>query len=313
MESPRAQPELSTSRMRELMVRSDLPGRVHFGSSLAVFLGGGAATVQLGAAGSAWWIVAAILTGGALTTFFPALHEAGHKSAFRTGWMNELVVAVSAFVMLQAPSFFREFHWQHHRTTQDRESDPEIAAAPAILDGWPSNPIVYLGLACGQLLMVGKAMFTLSCAFLPPGKAWDHQFPFIRPDRRRRIAWESRLVLALWAAVLTLGLRTVDGFVYALVAWPIAHLFLGIYLMPEHTGLPNHGSQLERTRTVISNGALRWLMWNMPYHGAHHAHPGVPFHQLPALERELEPALCHVSSGYFAFHREAIARSLGRR
>jgi fatty acid desaturase len=80
--------------------------------------------------------------------------------------------------------------------------------------------------------------------------------------------------------------------------------------MPEHTGLPNEGSQLERTRTVRSNPALRWWMWNMPYHAEHHAHPGVPFHAMPALHEKLASKLVHVSRGYAAFHRQALRRCL---
>ena len=301
--------ELPKAELHALMGRNDRAASIHVLVSLIVFVAGGVAAAELGSAGSSLWIVAAILCGGALTTFFPALHECGHRTAFRAPWLNDVVTAVCAFLMLQAPSFFREFHWEHHRSTQDREKDPEIAGAPALLDGWATNPIVYLGLACGQMLMVGKAFFTISSALMPSASAWEHALPFIRADRRSRVAWESRLVLLLWAALLAGGVHYVDGFLYVLSAWPIAHLFLGLYLMAEHTGLPNTGTQIERTRTVTSNAALRWLMWNMPLHTAHHAYPAVPFHQVPALHAQMRPALLHVSAGYLAFHREALARA----
>ncbi len=296
--------------MHALMGRSDRPASIHVLVSLAVFVGAGAAAASLGSAGSPLWIGAAILCGGALTTFFPALHECGHGTAFRTPWLNDAVTALAAFLMLQAPSFFREFHWEHHRSTQDREKDPEIAGAPAILDGWATNPVVYLALASGQMLLVGKAFFTLTSALMPGARAWELAYPFIRAERRRRVAWESRLVVLLWGLILGVGLNSVDGFLYLLAAWPIAHVFLGLYLMTEHTGLPNTGTQIERTRTVTSNAAVRWLMWNMPLHTAHHAYPAVPFHQVPALHEAIRPGLLHVSPGYLAFHREAISRAL---
>jgi fatty acid desaturase len=187
--------------------------------------------------------------------------------------------------------------------------DPEIASAPALLDGWPKNPFTYLFLVSGQFLLVGKLGFTIACALVPKS-IWSPLFPFIRPDKRRRVAWESRLALLVLGTILGIGFRLVPEFWMLLLAWPLAHLFLGFYLMAEHTGLPHDGDQIQRTRTVNSNALLRGLMWNMPYHAEHHAYPGVPYHALPALHRHLEPALRHTSSGYVAFHLDAAARAI---
>lgn len=54
-------------------------------------------------------------------------------------------------------------------------------------------------------------MFTVSCALLPTA-IWRRLFPFIRAAQAPRVAWESRLVLALLAALLALGLALVPGF-----------------------------------------------------------------------------------------------------
>ena len=55
---------------------------------------------------------------------------------------------------------------------------------------------------------------------------------------------------------------------------------------------------------------MRWLMWNMSWHTAHHAFPGVPFHALPALHREIETGLGRpvIVRGYL----EAQAEILGQ-
>ncbi len=298
--------------LRELTrARRDGPGLARLLVACALCFGGGALTVALARADDPRWLVAVALSSVGLTSLFPALHESGHKTAFRSAWLNELTVWLGAIMMLQAPSFFREFHWQHHRATQDRARDPEISMAPELLDDWPRRPWEYLALVSGQGLMLGKLMFTLSSALMP-SRGWARLFPFIREDRRRRVAWESRLVIALLAAAFVLAPRVVPGLGYALLAWPLAHLLLGVYLMPEHTGLGGAGSQLQRTRTIRSNALVRWLMWNMPYHAEHHAHPGVPFHSLPALHRLLAPALIHVEPGYIAFHLRAIRIALRR-
>jgi fatty acid desaturase len=298
--------------LRTLMVRRDAPGLVRIAVQLTMLVTAAAATVALASSDHPGWIATVIVAGVTLATLFPPLHEAGHRSAFRTPALNEIVVWVCAVAMLQAPSFFREFHWQHHRRTQDVQHDPEIAGAPDLLDGWPRNPFTYLLLVSGQALLFGKLMFTVSSALLPTASLWERLYPFIRAEKRRRIAWESRFVIVFLATSVWLGLRFVPGFAAFLLAWPVAHVVLGFYLMAEHTGLPHEGTQLHRTRTVVSNPLVQWFMWNMPYHAVHHAHPGVPFHSVVAANRLVEPALEHVSSGYIAFHLEALRRAFGR-
>jgi fatty acid desaturase len=164
---------------------------------------------------------------------------------------------------------------------------------------------------CGVPLMLGKAMFTISCAVLPE-RVRAKLYPFIRHSRQRRVAWESRVVVLVLAGGVIAGLRWVPGFSALLLAWPIAHLVLGFYLMPEHTGLPHDGSQAHRTRSVVSNAVVRWWMWNMPLHAVHHVHPSVPFHAVPRAHERLASRLEHESPGYLAFHRQALAHAFGR-
>lgn len=303
---------LERAALAPLLVKRDGPGLVRIGVQLGVIALSGALALQL-AARDGWSFLAPVAVMGImLATLFPPLHEAGHRTAFASRWLNEAVLWICALAMLQAPTFFQEFHWEHHRSTQDRAHDPEIAAAPDLLGPWPSDPLRYLALVCGVPLMLGKAMFTISCALLPePARA--KLFPFIRPSKQRRIAWESRVVLLVLAGGVIAGLRLVPHFAVLLLAWPIAHLVLGFYLMAEHTGLPHDGTQAHRTRSVRSNAVVRWLMWNMPLHAAHHVHPAVPFHAVPRAHRLLAPQLEHESPGYLAFHREALAHAFGRK
>ena len=295
---------------RDLLARRDGPGVRRFALQLGLLVVSGSAGVALAARGNPAWIAALAACGVVMAGFFALMHEAGHETAFESLGLNRVALWLGALLMLQAPTFFREFHWEHHRSTQDRERDPEINRAPGLLDGWPGNPLLYLALVSGQHLMLGKLGFTTLCALLPISLQ-ARLFPFVRPAYRTRVAWESR------AALLVLGgtaaaLLVIPGGAQLLWAWPISHLVLGLYLMPEHTGLPNRGSQFERTRTIRTTPFVRWLMWNMPYHTEHHVQAAVPFHALPRLHAQLEPELVHVSPGYGAFHREALRRAFGR-
>lgn len=301
-------PNPAPAVLRRLAGRRDGPGLARAALQFAGFGLSALAAQQLGERGHPGAVGASALAGLAVLTFFPLLHESGHGTAFVRERWNRLAAWVGALFMLQAPSFFREFHLAHHQWTQDRERDPEIASIPNLLDPWPGSPVHYLAIASGQWLMVGKFGFSLICALLPYS-VWKGFFPFVREGKQRRIAWESRLAVVVLVGAAWAGLALVPGFAYVLLAWPIAHLGLGLYLMTEHTGLPNQGSQFDRTRTVRSNPAVRWLMWNMPYHAEHHAFPGIPFHALPALEAEIQLPAPKTATGYLAFHREAIRRS----
>jgi len=300
--------DLSRDEIMRLSQRRNGPASIKLAIQVAALFGALTWTAQLAQLDHPAKWIALLAAGLAVFSFFPLLHEAGHETAFASRVGNTLGVWLGAFVMLQAPSFFREFHWEHHRSTQDPEKDPEIASAPSVLDGYPRNLALYLGLATGQHLWIGKIGFTLLCA-LAPASIWRGVFPFVRPSAAGRVAWESRAVALGWIALLWLGTTEWPGFAFALLAWPIAHLFLGLYVLPEHTGLPNTGDQRARTRTLETNRLVRALMWNMPYHSEHHAYPGVPFHALPALHASLGPTLPNRSHGYVAFHREAAVRA----
>ncbi|MCP4904154.1 MAG: hypothetical protein GY910_04165 [bacterium] len=303
------QDDISLDALDRWTRRRDGPATMHLAIQLAALLATAASTASLAARDHPARWPTSFACGVAVLTFFPLLHESSHRTAFKSGFGNGLGIWLGALMMLQAPSFFRDFHWEHHRSTQDPDSDPEISGMPALLDGYPTNPITYLFLVSGQFLMVGKLGFTIACAFLPVS-VWSGFFPFIRSENRPRVATESRIALLILASVLWVGFSLVPGFGVILLAWPISHLILGFYLMPEHTGLPNSGDQFNRTRTVASNALVRRLMWNMPYHTEHHVHPGIPYHAMPALHAELTPKLRHTSRGYLCFHLDAAARAL---
>jgi fatty acid desaturase len=301
---------LSRDEMKRLMARRDGPGLVLFLLQLSVFVALSVVTLRLASSGSSLAYATVTAAGIVLLTFFASMHEAGHGTAFATPWLSRAVLWISAPLMLQAPTFFREFHFEHHRRTSDPDGDPEISGAPTYLAPWPHNPLFYAMQASGQHLMFGKAMFTLGAAMVPK-RYFPRVFPYIRPAFQRTVANESRAVALATVAFLWLGWHYVEGFPTLLLAWPVGHLALGIFVMPEHMGLGSEGSQIRRTRSTRSNALVRWSMWNMSWHAEHHAFPAVPFHALPDLSRRIEPELENIASGYLAFHAEALRRSMG--
>ena len=91
-----------------------------------------------------------------------------------------------------------------------------------------------------------------------------------------------------------------------LAVWACGVSFLFI-LAPEHTGLNDDSrSQLESTRTTVSNWAIRFLTWNGNYHTEHHVYPSMPFQSLPEAHRLMQNRLRYVQPGYVACYAGAM-------
>jgi fatty acid desaturase len=86
------------------------------------------------------------------------------------------------------------------------------------------------------------------------------------------------------------------------VFWTLPQLlgqpFLRAYVLAEHTGCSLDRNGLTNTRTTLTNGLVRVLMWNMPYHAEHHLYPSIPFHRLADAHALLRARLGFVQRGY---------------
>lgn len=103
-----------------------------------------------------------------------------------------------------------------------------------------------------------------------------------------------------WPIVLWLVPLLLTRWVY----WLIGYI--------EHTGLTHRADPLLNTRTTKTNALMHWVTWNVTYHTAHHSFPNVPFHGLPALQREIQARFPRVAeqpvSGLLRFHWDLIRR-----
>ena len=77
-----------------------------------------------------WWSVPFFIVYGALygsSSRDSRWHECGHRTAFRTKWMNDVVYEIASFMMLREPDVWRWSHTRHHTDTIIVGRDPEIA------------------------------------------------------------------------------------------------------------------------------------------------------------------------------------------
>ena len=287
---------LSGDALFALLERSDRKGLAHL--ALHVLAIAAAGTVYASVFETAWMLPAAWVYGTVLVFLFAPLHETVHYTAFRSRWINRAVSAVCGWILVLPPRYFRAFHLEHHRYTQDPERDPELDTPPPIT--WRE----YLWRVSGGRYWASQAGTLIAHA---AGRVAE---PYIAPSERVAVVREARLHLASYVAVAatSVAFDTTAPLWLWVVPIVLGQPMLRLYLLAEHTGCPLVPNMLENSRTVHTSAVVRFLAWNMPYHAEHHAYTAIPFHALPRAHAALAPYIAEQSPGYADVHRNLTRR-----
>ncbi len=288
---------LEATDLAALNDRADRPGWVQLGFHLAVLLGGallwglGGAPLLRGAG--------LLLLGWGLAFGFCAMHECGHRTAFRRKALNDAVAWWMGVLSFYNADFYRRYHQWHHRHTHQPGLDPELEDAP------PSTRGAYLLELSGLPWWLGKIRSHLR------GLAGHFAgLPYIPAEAAAAVSRSIRLQGCVYAAALLLSIAL--GHPLALLWFWLLPLAVGqpllrFVLLAEHGGCSTTSDGLRNTRTTLTLAPLRRLMWNMPFHTEHHLFPSIPFHALPRAHALLAPHVVHCAPGYLAVHRAFLA------
>ena len=88
------------------------------------------------ALGTVWALPLTLLLGYLQAFLFTSMHECAHQTAFRSRAGNTLLGQLSGLAIVLPFEYYRAFHWDHHRYTQDIDRDPELST-PLPAPGWP--------------------------------------------------------------------------------------------------------------------------------------------------------------------------------
>lgn len=249
------------------------------------------------------WPVALLPLGILLVFLFPLLHEATHKTPFRSATLNTVVAHICGFILIIPPVWFRYFHFAHHRYTQDSEKDPELAKASESITGkrfwWHVS---------------GMPLWVESIKILVRNAAGQGRYGYVPSSAARVIQHESRAMICGYLFLLAASLLLGESLLLYLWLIPLllGQPFLRIFLMAEHGRCPRVKNMLENTRTTYTNALIRRLAWNMSFHAEHHILPTVPFHRLPNLNQLTRQHLKTTSNGYWRFHQSGKGHGVGR-
>ena len=293
--TPPAPIRLGASQLLPLTARNDAAAARRAAGHLgAIVLCAGALWAVLG---SVCAVPLTLLLGYLLAFLFNVVHETAHQTAFRTRAWNYLLGHLAGFAVLLPYEYYRAFHWDHHRYTQDPAKDPELAVPP------PATSRALAWYVLGPPVWIGRSRLLLL-----HGLAGRVGEPWVAADKRRLIVVEARCYLLGYGAIASVSLAA--GSWAALCLWllplMLGQWFLRPYLLAEHTGCAHTPNMLENTRTTYTNAFVYFFAWNMPYHAEHHAYPAVPFHALPKLNLLLAAHIVHTEPGYVASARAVL-------
>jgi fatty acid desaturase len=285
--------------MKELMRRSD--ARAIRDTLLWYALIVATGLLAWWALGTAWALPAFALYGalycGAADSRW---HEAGHGTAFKTRWMNDVLYQLASFQIFRRPTVWRWSHARHHTDTLVVGRDPEIAA---------QVPTKWLTLAGGLLAIPhvsGEVPKLLRNAL---GRLDADDKSFIPETEWPKVIREARAWVAFYT--LLIGACVVAGTAVPLLFVGLPSLYGGwLYLffgLTQHAGLPeNVTDHRQNSRTVYMNPVFRFLYSNMNYHLEHHMFPMVPYHALPKLHEAVKADTPPAYQGTIAAYREII-------
>ena len=290
-------------RLKALSQRSDLRGWSQVLSQLGAL---GLTGYAIHALWGSWWVAPVFVAHGVILWGFcyAGQHELGHWTVFRSKALNDAFGHLASFPRFYAHNHQRFFHFAHHRHTKVAGHDPELLLQE------PWTLWSYLKFVAGPALWIAQVRNLAEHAL---GHAPE---PFLKERDRRIVIREARLYVLGYAAVVALSVYFGSWAALICVWGPmlLTTCFYRCYVAAEHHGLPNGQGVIGGTRTTRAGPLLRWLMWQMPYHTEHHLFPGVPFHKLGALSRELrerpESRLAganEVAPGYIAVNLALLA------
>ncbi|MEO1640992.1 MAG: fatty acid desaturase family protein [Pseudomonadota bacterium] len=269
-------PSVDPQAIRALMQKSDAVAL----RDTVVWLG--AMVVSAGSAVALWlsvwsvpfWLIYGVLYGSGADSRW---HECGHKTAFKTPWMNDAVYQLASFMMMRNPVVWRASHVRHHTDTIVVGRDPEIVAMrpPDLL----RVALMFIGIV--DVIAAFKRMFLHASGRLDAEEAM-----YVPPKDRPKVARIARIWLVIYAATLVVSILTASLLPLMLIGLPRLygawhHVMTGLL---QHLGLAENVSDHRlNTRTVLMNPISRFIYLNMNYHLEHHMFTMVPYYHLPKL------------------------------
>lgn len=243
------------------------------------------------------FVVAVVIIGGRQLALAVLMHEAAHRTLFRSQWLNDVLTDwLCARPVWVDVARYREHHLAHHaHAGTDRDPDRSLVTPFPVTRGALARKVlrdllIVSGVkrVVGLVLMdSGRIVYAVSgdVRWLPRQGLGHHLGLFFRNAGPAIVT-----NLALFGVLFALG----HPWAYAtwVAAWLTTYgLFLRIRSMAEHACLEGGRDPLKNTRTTHASWLARLTVapHEVAFHLEHHLLPTVPYFRLRALHARLRP------------------------
>jgi len=292
---------LSPVELRALSGRSNAAG-VQRLAIHALLLAGTGALVAI--SGPVTVVPAMFAFGLVQVALFAPAHEATHQTAFASRRLNQIVGWLAACPSLLNLHFYTAFHFAHHRHTQIPGKDPELdMEVPDTLRAYVRR---ILGVPYWRL----RLLVITDC-----WRGELSRYPYVSAEAAPGVIRSVRamsLVMVGGSVISAILVGWRAPFLFWILPQLLCQPFLRAYVLAEHSGCTTDRNRLTNTRTMLTSGIVRLLMWNMPFHAEHHLYPSIPFHRLAEAHRSLRDRLGFVQRGYINWNLNIVRNLIAR-
>lgn len=244
-----------------------------------------------------FWAIYGVLYGSGSDSRW---HECGHKTAFKTAWMNNVIYQISSFMIMRNPIVWRASHVRHHTDTIIVGRDPEIVAM---------RPPDLGRIALNLFGVVDVYNLVKRMLLHASGRIHPDESTYVRQTDHAKVFLVARIWIAIYAFTIALALwmgsilpLMVIGLPRLYGAWH--HVMTGLL---QHLGLAENVSDHRlNTRTVLMNPVSRFIYLNMNYHVEHHMFTMVPYYRLPELHELIKHDVPAPESSIFTAFRRLL-------
>ena len=299
---------LDRRRLKELSIRSDVPGILYLAQWAGLLLAtGGLVWLSLGT----WWVWPAMVMYGVFLTVpaYALSHETAHGTAFRSRWLNEVVLWVTSLIYFEEPLHRRYTHTNHHTHTWHVGKDAQMPFdTPMDFSGWL--------LEMSSISTWRFQFYTLFSMAIGRPSEWVR---LSTPTREMpKLVRNARIFMVIGATILGLALAGQTWLFWFLIlprilGTPVMLMFTLI----QHVEMQeNSPSILESTRSFRTVWPASFLYAHMNNHVEHHLFPQVPFYALPKLQETIREQVPEADPGFWRTNLEVLSvvwrRSRGR-
>ena len=248
-------------------------------------------SISLSLSSNLWlWLLGQLLLSITFIQWFAILHEAGHKTMFRTRWLNQWICYIAGFFALIPGDCWRLVHAKHHYWT-----------------GWQDLDVTTETLVPRQLRGFERLVINVCWRLWIPLFAslyrWNNYWnlprlrKILQRPRQKRVVTTNILAYLLVYAAITIALGASTMITTIGLGLLISFALQDLLILSQHTHIPMKLSEGESVRPfppqqqevftrslIFPTWFARIILLNFDAHGLHHILPRIPGYHLHQLQ-----------------------------